>query len=66
MLKLSGRVGAEDIKVTCLTPKDSFHPAFEITEYEFKPFKINPGIFVIIGIVLFGVIEIGFILRHRA
>lgn len=65
-LKLSGRVRAEDIKVTCLTPKDSFHPAFEITEYEFKPFKINPGIFVIIGIVLFGVIEIGFILRHRA
>lgn len=66
VLKLPGRVGAEDIKVTCLTPKDSFHPAFEITEYEFIPFKINPGIFVIIGIVLFGVIEIGFILRHRA
>jgi hypothetical protein len=66
VLKLPGRVGAEDIKVTCLTPKDSFHPVFEITEYEFIPFKINPGIFVIIGIVLFGVIEIGFILRHRA
>lgn len=65
-LKLPGRIEAEDIQVTCLTPKDSFLPAFEITEYEFKPFKINPGIFVIIGIVIFGIIEIGFILRHRA
>lgn len=66
VLKLPGRVELDDIQVTCLTPKDSFLPTFVVTEYEFIPFKINPGIFVIIGIVLFGVIEIGFILRHRA
>lgn len=65
-IKLDGKIDPKLIHVTCVTPNDSFTPILEIHEYEFKPFLIHPGIFIIIGIVIFGVVIIRFILRHRA
>ena len=65
-LKVGGLVDHNDIKVTCITPTDSFIPVFEIITVKFNPVKINPGIFLLIGIIILGIIEIRFIFRHRA
>lgn len=65
-LKVGGLVDHNDIKVTCITPTDSFIPVFEIITVKFNPVKINTGIFLLIGIIILGIIEIRFIFRHRA
>lgn len=65
-LKLNGKIDADSIKVKCITPKGSFVPIFEITEANFNPVRIHPGIFLLLGIVIFGIIELCFIFRHIA
>lgn len=65
-LKLDGKVDADLITVKCISPTDSFTPVMEITTIDFNPIKINPGIYVLLGIIIFGIILIRFILRHMA
>jgi hypothetical protein len=65
-LKLSGRIEPKDINVECITPTDTFLPIFEVTEYKFEPFRIHPGIYILIVIVFFGYVIIRFELRHMA
>lgn len=65
-LSLDGHVDSKNIDVECITPKGSFKPILEINTIEFTPMRIHPGIFILIGIVVFGIIEIRFILRRKA
>ncbi len=63
-LRVEGKIDAQVITVTIITPTKSFEPVLEVAEIETEPIHIHPAIFFIIANILFGIIYLLFLLRN--
>jgi hypothetical protein len=63
-LKLYGKVPIENIHVTCITPRGSFTPTFNVTESDTKIVTLDPIVILFFIVVIWFFIMMIFIIRR--